>query len=106
MTIFPAIADICSGGIATSDTKRGDYAIKKGDFISVLEVSNGKALGKHADDPEHAEVLPKKLADAGVKMTTVEQLVYKTSGRGFMNRTSSEAGQPQGAAIASKRARL
>jgi len=84
---------IYSGGIATTDVKKGDYEIKKGDFISIFECTDQAALQKHADDPEHRDRLPTQFNRAGVKIKGVTQMYYRTTGIGFMNRTSSEAGR-------------
>ncbi len=51
-----------------------------------------EAMRKHSQSEQHENLLPLEIASAGIKLKVVKQELYKTTGKGFMNRISSVAG--------------
>ena len=79
--------------MATADVTKGDYDIKKGDYVGLIECASGRALAAHNQTPQHEELVAAMGAE--LKLTNPTQLVYRTGGAlpGFMDRPTAAAQQ-------------
>ena len=82
-----------AAGVATADVTKGDYDIKKGDYVGLIEAASGKALARHNETPQHEELVAAMGAE--LKLTNPTQLVFRTGGAlpGFMDRPTAAAQQ-------------
>ena len=85
-----------AAGVATADVTKGDYDIKKGDYVGLIEAASGngwKALSAHNQTPQHEELVAAMGAE--LKLTSPTQLVFRTGGAlpGFMDRPTAAAQQ-------------
>ena len=76
---------IYSAGIAPADGA-GEIDVLAGDVVFVMACTDGRAVGKHANDAEHI-ALGEKFAASGISVEPHFMLTYKTTGNGYLWRS-------------------